>query len=225
MIPPAELKRIAVRRFSIAALVLGAVFFVSAGTLRYWEAWVYLVALFTPMTLVVGYLIKHDPSLLARRLTVREERAKQSPIRKLGSVFWLLMFVIPGLDQRFAWSWVNPLLVAVSDVFVLSGYLLFFLVMRENSYASRIIEVQEGQTVITTGPYALVRHPMYLAVLVMLFFSPLALGSFWALIPTVFTPIMLVLRIRDEEAMLMAELPGYRAYTQQTPYRLIPGVW
>jgi protein-S-isoprenylcysteine O-methyltransferase Ste14 len=219
------LKRIAIRRFFGAALVLGAVFFLSAGTIRYWEAWVYLVALFTPMALVVGYLIRHDPNLLARRLTMREEREKQSAIQKLGSVVWVLIFVIPGLDQRFGWSLVSPLLVAVSDVFVLGGYLLFFLVMRENSYASRIVEVQEGQTVITTGPYALVRHPMYLAVLVMLFFSPLALGSFWALIPTAFTPIILILRIRDEEAMLLAELPGYRAYTLQTPYRLVPGVW
>jgi len=222
---PAELKMMAVRRFFGAALVLGAVFFLSAGTIRYWEAWVYMAVLFLPMTLVVGYLIRNDPDLLVRRLTMREERERQSTIQKFGSVVWLLIFVIPGLDQRFGWSLVSPLLVAVSDVLVLSGYLLFCLVMRENSYASRIIEVQEGQTVISTGPYALVRHPMYLAVLVMLFFSPLALGSFWALIPTVFTPLILVLRIRDEEAMLVAELPGYRAYTQQTRYRLVPGIW
>ena len=112
-----------------------------------------------------------------------------------------------------------------SNVFVLSGYLLFFLVMRENSYASRTVEVQQGQTVITTGPYALVRHPMYLAILIMILFTPLALGSYWALIPSCLMPVILVPRIRDEEEMLQKNLRGYPEYAQQTPHRLIPGIW
>jgi protein-S-isoprenylcysteine O-methyltransferase Ste14 len=116
-------------------------------------------------------------------------------------------------------------LVAVGDVLLVLGYLLYIRVIMENRYASRVIEVQEGQTVITTGPYALVRHPMYLAASVMLCVSPLALGSYWALVPAAATPIVLVLRIRDEEAMLTAELPGYQAYAARTPYRLFPGVW
>lgn len=220
-----EIKRIAVRRFSSAVFVLGAVFFLSAGTLRYWQAWLYMAVILIPAMLVARYLIRKDPELLRRRLTMREQRKKQNAIQKLGSVVWISIFLVPGLDMRFGWSAVPWLLVVCSDVLVVGGYLLFFLVMKENSYASRIIEVQQGQTVITTGPYALVRHPMYSAALVMLFFSPLALGSFWAMIPTLFTPLVLVLRIRDEEEMLVQELPGYREYAQQTPRRLIPGVW
>ena len=220
-----EIKRIAITRFSSAVIFLGAVFFLSAGTIHYWQAWLYLGVLLVPMVLVIRYLIRNDPELLARRLTMREERKQQSAIQKLSSVVWLAIFLIPGLDQRLGWSAVPWFLVVLSDLLVMGGYLLFFFVMRETSYASRIIEVQHGQAVITTGPYALVRHPMYLAVLMMLVFSPLALGSFWAMIPTLFTPFVMVLRIRDEEEMLVQELPGYHQYTQQTRRRLIPGIW
>ncbi|UCG87948.1 MAG: isoprenylcysteine carboxylmethyltransferase family protein, partial [Gemmatimonadota bacterium] len=187
--------------------------------------WVYLAVLFIPMMLVLRYLVRNDPELLERRLAMREERKKQSVIQLLASLAWLSSFLIPGFDQRFGWSSVPWPLVVGSDVLVLSGYLLFFLVMKENSYASRVIRVQQGQTLIASGPYALVRHPMYLGVLAMLLFSPLALGSYWALLPVALTPLFLVLRIRDEEEMLLQELPGYHEYTQQTRFRLIPGVW
>ena len=220
-----EIKKAAFVRFSSGALVLGGLFFLSAGTIRYWQAWVYLAILFIPMALVVRYLIRNDPELLARRLAMREERKIQSTIQKLGSVFWLALFLIPGLDHRFGWSSIPWLLVVFSEILVLGGYVLFFLVVRENSYASRVVEVHQGQSVVTTGPYALVRHPMYLAVCTMLLFSPLALGSFWALVPALVTPLVLVLRIRDEEEMLLQELSGYGEYVQQTRYRLIPGIW
>jgi protein-S-isoprenylcysteine O-methyltransferase Ste14 len=220
-----QINRMAVKRFSGAVLVLGAIFFLPAGTLRYWQAWVYMAVLFFPMILVLRYLARHDPELLERRLAMREERKKQTAIQLLASVTWLAAFLIPGLDQRFGWSAVPWQLVVVSDVMVLGGYLLFFFVMKENSYAARVIQVQEGQSVITTGPYALVRHPMYLAVLTMFLFSPLALGSYWAIIPVLLMPLFLVLRIQDEEEMLVQELPTYREYTQQTRFRLIPGVW
>jgi len=220
-----EIKRMALKRFSGAVVVLGAIFFLPAGTLRYWQAWVYLAVLLVPMVLVLRYLMRHDPELLERRLAMQEERKKQSVIQLLASVAWLAAFLIPGFDQRFGWSAVPLPLVVVSDLLVLGGYLLFFLVMKQNSYAARVIRVQEGQTVITTGPYALVRHPMYLAVLTMLLFSPLALGSYWAMIPVLLMPLFLVLRIQDEEEMLVQELPTYREYTQQTRFRLIPGVW
>ena len=220
-----EIKRTALKRFSIAVLLLGAIFFLSAGSVGYWQAWVYLAVLFIPMMLVLRYLVRNDPELLERRLVMREERKRQSAVQLLASVVWLSSFLIPGLDQRFGWSSVPWLLVVGSDAVVLSGYLLFFLVMKENSYASRVVRVQEGQTVIASGPYALVRHPMYLGVLTMLLFSPLALGSYCALLPVALTPLFLVLRIRDEEQMLLTELPKYREYMQKTPFRLIPGVW
>jgi protein-S-isoprenylcysteine O-methyltransferase Ste14 len=219
------LRRMAIARFSAAGLILGAMFFGSAGTLRYWEAWLYLAITLIPMALAVRYLIRTDPELLERRLKAREERAAQSVLQKVGAVAWLALLLIPGLDQRFDWSSVPAIVVLAGDALVLLGYLLFVRVMQENSYASRVIEVQEGQSVITTGPYAMVRHPMYLAAFVMLCASPLALGSYWALLPAAVTPLILVLRIRDEEAMLLAALPEYRSYVERTPSRLIPGVW
>jgi len=215
----------ALRRFVGAAVLLGGALFLSAGSLRFWQAWVYLAVLFVPVTLVVRYLLRHDPDLLERRLKTREERGPQRAVQVLGSVLWLAVLVVPGLDQRFGWSSLPWPVVVAGDVGVLAGYLLFFFVIRENSYASRVIEVQQGQRVVTTGPYALVRHPMYLAVVIMLLASPIALDSLWALIPAVVTPMVLVSRIRDEEAMLMEDLPGYREYAAQTRYRLIPGVW
>ena len=205
--------------------MLGMIFFGSAGTLRYWEAWVFMAVLFIPVALVVFYLLRHDPELLERRLKAREERAQQKAITSLAALAWLVGFLLPGLDRRFAWSSVPTPLVLFADLLVLAGYLIFFLTLRENRFASRIIQVEEGQTVITSGPYALVRHPMYFGVVLMLLFAPLALGSWWASIPSLATPVLLALRIQDEEAALLEGLPGYRDYTQQTTHRLIPGVW
>jgi len=220
-----ELVRAAVVRFAGGAVVLGAMFFGPAGTFSYWEAWVFLATLFVPMTFVVLYFLRHDPALLERRLKAKEERARQKSITGLVSVVWLAAFLIPGLDHRYGWSTVPPFLVVLSDFLVLAGYFIFFLTLRENRFASRVIRVEEGQTVITTGPYALVRHPMYSGVSLMLVFAPLALGSWWAMVPTLTTPVFLALRIKDEEEALLEELPGYREYTKQTVWRLIPRVW
>jgi len=219
------LRRVALLRFTSGAVVLGVILFGTAGTLRYWEAWVFMVVLFLPAALVVFYLLRYDPELLERRLMAREERDQQKAITSLAAVAWLVGFLIPGFDHRFGWSSVSPFLVLLADLLVLTGYLVFFLALRENRFASRIIRVEEGQTVITSGPYGIVRHPMYLGVTLMLLFAPLALGSWWAMIPTALTPFLLVLRIRDEEKALLEALPGYREYTRQTTRRLIPGVW
>jgi protein-S-isoprenylcysteine O-methyltransferase Ste14 len=220
-----ELKRIALLRFGGGVIVLGGMFFGSAGTLRYWEGWAFLAVLFVPVSLVVAYLLRHDPELLERRLRAREERARQAAITSLAATSWMVGFLIPGFDHRFAWSSVPVPVIVLADLLVLAGYLIFFLTLRENRFASRVIRVEADQAVITSGPYAIVRHPMYVGVSLMLLFAPLALGSWWAMIPTALTPFFLVLRIRDEEQALLQGLPGYREYTQQTIYRLIPGVW
>lgn len=219
------LRRIALRRFGGTAVVLAALFFLTAGTFRYWEAWGYLAAMFIPMTLAVRHLFRHDPALLERRLRTREERPQQCAVQWVGGVFWLAALVVPGLDHRFGWSSLPWPMVLLGDAAVLGGYLLFVLVVRENSYASRIVQVEQGQRVITTGPYAVVRHPMYLAVSVMALGSPLALGSLWAMIPAAIVPLVLVPRILDEERLLLVELPGYREYTQRVRYRLVPRLW
>lgn len=220
-----ELLRKVLGRYLAALLILGAMFFLPAGTIFYWEAWAYLAILFIPMLLVLLYLIKNKPDLLERRMRMREKEAEQKLIIKLSYLYFLAAFLLPGFDQRYGWSTVPAPVVVMADMIVLLGYAIFFLVLKENRYASRIVEVEQQQQVITTGPYALVRHPMYLAASLMYIFSPLALGSYWAMIPTILLLILLVARIQNEEEVLMRELAGYQEYRQKIKYRLIPGVW
>jgi protein-S-isoprenylcysteine O-methyltransferase Ste14 len=212
-------------RLTAGFVILLGVFLLSAGTMAYWEAWAYLAILFLPMTLVFVYLLKHDPELLERRMRTKEKEAEQSRIIKLGWVCYVLAFLLPGFDRRFDWSHVPVVAVAAADLLVLLGYGLFIRVLRENSYASRVVEVEQGQRVVTTGPYAIVRHPMYVAVIIMFVFTPVALGSWWAVIPAAPMIAVLVARIRNEEQVLLRELRGYSEYVQVTKYRLIPGVW
>jgi protein-S-isoprenylcysteine O-methyltransferase Ste14 len=200
-------------------------FFLPAGTFAYWEAWAYLAILFIPMFFVLRYLLKNEPELLERRMRMREKEAKQKLIIKLSYLYFLLAFLLPGFDKRFEWSNVPVVLVIAADILVLLGYGMIFLVFRENRYASRIIEVEQEQKVISSGPYAIVRHPMYLGVSIMYIFSPLALGSYWAMIPSLLIIPLLVVRIRNEESVLVRELKGYQEYLQKTKYRFFPGIW
>ena len=206
-------------------IILLAMLLLPAGTVAYWEAWAYMAVLFVPVTLVFVYLLTNDPELLERRMRVKEKDAEQSFLVKLGCVCYVLAFLVPGFDRRFGWSHVPVAAVVVADVVVLLAYGLFILVLRENRYASRVVEVEQGQRVVTTGPYAIVRHPMYLAVLVMFLSAPVALGSWLAAIPALALVAVLVARIRNEEQLLAMELEGYQEYAQATRYRLIPGVW
>jgi protein-S-isoprenylcysteine O-methyltransferase Ste14 len=219
-----ELLKIGVSRFGLGICALAILFFLPAGTFGYWQAWVWLAVVCIPMLLVLGYLLKNDPALLERRMRTREKEPQQGLIQKLGWV-WLLALLVPGVDYRFGWSHVPMALVVAADVAVLLGYVGFFLVLRENSYASRVIEVDEQQKVISTGPYALVRHPMYTSIAVLWAFTPLALGSYWGLIPGLMIIPILVARILNEEQVLARDLAGYTDYMQQTRFRLIPDVW
>jgi len=220
-----KLKRAALIRFSSGLVVIGAMFFGLAGTLRFWEAWAFMAVLFIPASLVVRYFLRHDPEVLERRMKAKEERTQQKVIMTGFSVVSLGAFLIPGLDHRYGWSSVPTTVVVLADFLFLAGYVVTFITLRENRFASRTIRVEEDQTVITSGPYSVVRHPMYLGAILMLVFAPLALGSYWALIPTLTTPLFLALRIVDEEKLLMEELSGYPEYRKQTPFRLIPRVW
>lgn len=215
----------ALGRFLMAVAILAAVLFLPAGTLWYWEAWAYLAILFIPMFFVLVHLIKNEPELLERRLRMQEKEAEQKLIIKLSYVWFLTAFLLPGFDRRYGWSSVPAAIVIVADIIVLVGYGVFVLVLRENRYASRVIEVEQQQEVIVTGPYAWVRHPMYLGVSLMYVASPLALGSYWGIIPTVLLIVLLVARIRNEESVLLSKLKGYQEYTTKTRYRLFPGIW
>jgi protein-S-isoprenylcysteine O-methyltransferase Ste14 len=221
----AELTRLVYGRAAMAIVALFAMFFLPAGTFAYGEAWGYLAVLLIPMFVALHYLLRNAPDLLRRRMQMREKEAAQKLIVKLSYPYFLLAFVLPGFDYRWGWSHVPVLIVVIADILVALGYGLVLLVFRENRYASRIIEVAAEQTVISSGPYALVRHPMYLGVTVMYLASPLALGSYWALLPAAAIVPILVARIINEEAMLERELKGYREYMEKTRYRLIPGVW
>ena len=220
-----ELLRMVLVRFGGGVVVLGGIFFGTAGTFAYWEGWLFLAVLFLPMLGALVYLFRRDPALLERRMRTREQETQQRWIIGLSMIAFLFAYVLPGLDYRFGWSHVPVWLVWVAAVIVLLGYGLFFLVMRENSYASRVVEVNTGQKVIDTGPYAIVRHPMYVAALLMFLAGPLALGSYWALIPSLLTIWVFVARILNEEMVLVRDLPGYPAYMQRVRFRLVPGVW
>ncbi len=217
--------KLAVSRFTMALLILGAMFFLPAGTFNYWEAWVYLLVICVPLVFTARYLYKHDPELLERRMRTRETQKTQKWVIALSLFFFVPAFILPGFDKRFGWSNVHPAVVILADAMVLLGYLIVSLVFRANTYASRVIEVEKGQKVISTGPYAVVRHPMYSGVTIYYMFSPLALGSYWAMIPALFMIPLLVARIKGEEKELMTNLPGYKEYVTKTKYRLVPGIW
>lgn len=222
---PPGLARRGLLLFGGAALFLGGLFFGTAGTFDYWQAWLYLATLLTPMAYVMVYLLRHDPAVLERRLQAREPRRGQQGIVAIASIVMLSAFVVPGLGRRFGWPTVAPAISVAADLAVLLAYGLFFLVLRVNSYAARTVEVEAGQQVVTTGPYRIVRHPMYVSLILIYVVSPLALGSAWAVLPALLVPLVIMARILDEERVLAEGLPGYREYQQKTRYRLIPGIW
>ncbi len=210
----------------LAALpVVGAMLFLPAGTFDYWQAWLYLAILFIPVAFVGLYFLKSDPAFLERRFKTKEKEAKQKAIVKITALLFLIGFLIPGLDRRFGWSSV-PFEVAVgANLLVFIGYIIVFLAFKENSYAARTVEVEKGQKVISTGPYSVVRHPMYVGFLLLYTATPIALGSYWALPLFLLTIPAIIFRILNEEELLRRKLPGYGAYCRKTRYRLLPYAW
>jgi len=215
----------AILRLVIGIPMIGAMFFLPAGTFNYWQAWVWLGTLFIPMGISLIYLLKLDPKLLERRTRTNETRPEQRRIILASVVYLIVVFIIPGFDVRNGWSNVPAWLCLTADGVVLGSYILYVFVLRTNTYASRVIEVEQGQQVISSGPYALVRHPMYLAMIMMMTATPLALGSYWAMLPSVLFIALLAARAKNEEELLQKELKGYTEYMQKTRYRLFPGVW
>lgn len=228
--PTEDASHLSLALMALWRLVAGMAFialllFLPAGTTAYWEAWIYLVVLFTPVLVVGSILLLRDPELLERRMTLREQESSQRTVILFSTIVLLVIYLVPGFDKRFGWSDVPPIVVLVSDALILGGYGLFALTLRENRFASRVVELQAEQQVIQTGPYRLVRHPMYTAIAVMFILTPLALGSWWGLLASAAFPLVLVGRIRGEEELLGRDLPGYEEYTQRVRYRLIPLIW
>jgi len=200
------------------------ILFLPAGSFRYWPGWVWWSIISSVTLFITAYFAKNDPKLLARRMKVGEKE-RQPVIISTLSLLSMLAYIVPGLDYRFGWSTVPFWLIIAANIGVLIGYLFIFLVFRENSYASTVIQVEEEHKVVSTGPYAIVRHPMYLGLLLMFLLTPLALGSYWALIPAFLIIPTIVFRITKEETVLRRELLGYDDYCAKTKYRLLPFVW
>jgi protein-S-isoprenylcysteine O-methyltransferase Ste14 len=208
--------------------VLGIVLFVSAGTLDYWQAWLYLAIFGGSVLLITLDLIRHDRHLLESRLSVgaaQEQRTSQKIIQAFASLSFVALYIVSGLDRRFGWSRVPAVVVLMAEVIVALGFYFVYRVFKENSFTSALIEVQAEQHVITTGPYAVVRHPMYAGALLMMAATPVALGS-WVALPFLLPLVaVIVARLLDEEKMLAQELTGYEDYRRQVRHRLVPRVW
>lgn len=224
-ISQSELIKMVASRFIPGIAVLLMLLFLPAGTFSYWQGWVYLAIILVPMSVMLLYFFTRAPEFLVRRMKLKEKEGSQKIIVTLALIPFLIQFILPGIDVKLGWSNIPTIIVIIAEILALAGYCLVFLVFKENQFASRIIEVQKGQKVISTGPYRFVRHPMYLGTMVMYVFSPVALGSYWALIPAVLIIPVLVARIINEEKLLTTELEGYQEYKQKTCYRLLPGIW
>ena len=215
----------AVLKFLLGVILVGLLIFLPAGTLRFFGGWLLMGILFVPMFAAGIVMLCKDPNLLRSRLDAKEKRSEQDLVVKLSGLMFLAGFIVAGLDFRFGWlplpGWVNWVAAAL----FLLAYILYAEVLRENAFLSRTIEVQENQTVVDTGLYGIVRHPMY-AVTTLLFLSmPLVLGSWIAFAVFLIYPALMVKRIQNEEALLEAELPGYRDYQRKVRYRMIPFLW
>lgn len=212
----------------VLLVAMAGLLFVTAGTSDYWQAWTFLAVYFAFSLAITLYLMKNDQKLLQRRMSggpIAEKEPAQKIIMSITSLGFVGLLVIPALDHRYAWSQMPPIVALAGDVLVAIGWLAIFFVFRENSFSSATIELAPDQKVIATGPYALVRHPMYSGALVMLAGMPIALGSWWGLLVIVAIMPVLVWRMFDEEKFLARNLPGYVEYQIKVLYRLIPGVW
>lgn len=215
---------------ALAALsvVMGLLLFLPAGTVYYWQAWIYLSIFTGASVLTTLYLMRNDPALLQRRMSggpTAEKQPTQKFIMLCASIGFIALLVVPAFDHRFGWSTVPAGAVTAGDALVAIGFCLIFLVYRENTFTSATIEVAENQKVISTGPYQVVRHPMYASGSLYLLGTPLALGSYWGLIPLAVTMPFLIWRLFDEERFLAANLPGYTEYQKRVRHRLVPFVW
>ena len=215
----------ALTKFFCGLLLVGLLLFLPAGTLAYGNGWLLVALLFTPMLIAGFIMFFKSPAFLAKRLDVKEKQVTQKGVVAFSGLMFIAGFVVAGLDFRFGWSQMPPAVVIVASALFLAAYALYAEVMRENAYLSRTVKVEEGQQVVDTGLYGIVRHPMYMATIALFLMIPLILGSWYGLIPFAFYPAIIILRLKDEEDLLTRELPGYAQYKQKVKYRIISFVW
>ena len=212
-------------KFICGILLVGVLVFLPAGTLSYTGGWLFVGVLFIPMLILGAVLFVKSPDLLRRRLDSKEKEGTQKGVVALSGVGFAAGFIVAGLDFRFGWSHLPTAVVIAASVLFLVAYGLYAEVMRENEYLSRTVKVEEGQRVIDTGLYGIVRHPMYAVTVILFLMIPLILGSWYSLIVFLHYPVLIAVRIVNEEKVLCAELAGYEEYKKKVKYRIIPFVW
>lgn len=215
----------ALTKFTCGLLLVGLLIFLPAGTLDYPYGWLLIGLLFGPMLIAGFAMFFRSPDFLAKRLDVKEKQATQKGVVAFSGLMFIAGFVVAGLDFRFGWSRMPVAVTVAASVLFLLAYALYAEVMRENAYLSRTIKVEEGQKVVDTGLYGIVRHPMYMATILLFLMMPIVLGSWYALIAFAFYPAIIIVRLKDEEDLLTRELPGYAEYKQKVKYRIIPLIW
>lgn len=212
-------------KFACGLFLVGLLLFLPAGTLAYPCAWLLIGLLFGPMLIAGFVMLFKAPAFLEKRLDAREKQSAQKGVLAFSGLMFIAGFAVAGLDFRFGWSRMPSWVVIAASVLFLAAYGIYAEVMRENAYLSRTVKVEAGQKVVDTGLYGIVRHPMYMATLLLFLMIPLVLGSWYALIAFGFYPAIIIVRLKDEEDLLTRELPGYAAYKQKVKYRLIPFIW
>ena len=215
----------AIIKFLFGIVLVGLLIFLPAGTLSYFNGWLFMGVLFVPMLIAGIIMMIKNPKLLANRLDAKEKQKDQNLVIKLSGLMFVAGFIVAGLDYRFKWIVISPIVSYVFSLIFLLGYVLWAIVLKQNTYLSRTIKVEEGQKVVSTGLYKVVRHPMYTATLVVFLSMPLILGSLISFFIFLLYPILIIIRIIGEEKLLEKELEGYIEYKKNVKYRLIPFIW
>ena len=215
----------AIIKFLLGVVLIGLLIFLPAGTLNYFNGWLFMIVLFVPMFIAGIVMMIKNPSLLASRLDAKEKQKEQGIVIKLSGLMFVIGFILAGLDFRYGWIKLSSWLPYIFAVLFILGYILFGFVLKQNTYLSRTIKVEEGQTVVDTGLYGVVRHPMYMATLLMFLSMPLILGSLVSFFVFLIYPILIGIRAVNEEKLLEKELKGYKEYKQKVKYRIIPFIW
>ena len=212
-------------KFACGLILVGLLIFLPAGTICYTYGWLFVGLLFVPMLIAGLVMLFKSPDFLKKRLDAKEKQGAQKGVVAFSGLMFVAGFVVAGLDYRFGLSTMPTWVIITASVLFLLAYALYAEVMRENAYLSRTVKVEKGQTIVDTGLYAVVRHPMYAVTILLFLMIPLILGSWYALIAFAFYPVIIIVRLLDEEKLLKKELPGYAAYQKKVKYRLIPYIW
>ena len=215
----------AIIKVLLGILIIALLLFLPASTINYWNAWLLMMLLFIPMFLAGIVMMIKSPELLKKRLNVKEKQGKQKQVVLFSAIMFIAGFIVAGLNYRYGWIMIPNIVVIISSIIFVLSYILYAEVLRENKYLSRTIEVQEGQKVVDTGLYGIVRHPMYTATIFLFLSMPLILGSIYSLFIFLLYPIIIAKRIKNEEEVLEKDLKGYKEYKEKVKYKLIPFIW